>query len=87
MKFLSTLILAAGLATALPAAAPSPADDGVAALEARQSGSTRNDLESGSSANCPRAIFIFARATGEIGNIVRVPSLPPSPPSPHTPGG
>lgn len=70
MKFLSALTLAAGLATALPAAAPGPVDAG-GALAARQSLTTRTDLESGSSSSCPRAIFIFARATGEPGNMVR----------------
>lgn len=39
-------------------------------LEARQLSSTRNDLTSGNSAACPSVIFIFARASGEIGNMV-----------------
>ncbi|KAM0328569.1 hypothetical protein ACHAQA_004977 [Verticillium albo-atrum] len=63
MKFLTLFSLAAALACALPViGTPSHA------LEARQS-STRNDLERGSSAACPRVIFIFARASGEPGNM------------------
>ncbi|GKU05635.1 carbohydrate esterase family 5 protein [Fusarium langsethiae] len=31
--------------------------------------STRNDLEQGTAGSCPKAIFIFARATGEPGNM------------------
>lgn len=43
------------------------------ALAERQLGaaSTRNDLIDGNATECPRAIFIFARASGENGNIVR----------------
>ncbi|KAM0405842.1 hypothetical protein ACHAQC_000931 [Fusarium culmorum] len=32
-------------------------------------GSTRNDLEQGAAGSCPKAIFIFARATTEQGNM------------------
>lgn len=68
MKFLQLLsaagLSAAGLAAALPTSQP-------AEIEARQLSSTRNDLENGSSANCPRVIFIFARASSEPGNMVR----------------
>ncbi|KAK4034186.1 carbohydrate esterase [Parachaetomium inaequale] len=61
MKFVS-LLAAAGLAAALPAAEPE--------IDARQFGSsTRTDLEKGSSANCPKVIFIFARASTETGNM------------------
>lgn len=51
-------------------AAPTERD---VALSGRQFGaaSTRNDLIDGNAAQCPRAIFIFARASGENGNIVR----------------
>ncbi|KXX83040.1 Cutinase [Madurella mycetomatis] len=61
MKLLQ-LLSAAGLAAALPTSQP-------AEIEARQLSSTRNDLENGSSANCPRVIFIFARASTEPGNM------------------
>ena len=40
-------------------------------VEARQLSSTRNDLERGSSSNCPSVILIFARGSTEIGNMVR----------------
>jgi cutinase len=48
-------------------------------VEERQIGSTtRNDLERGSAGSCPEAILIFARATGEPGNMV-CPLARPSP--------
>lgn len=60
MKFITSLVIAAGVAVAVPAG-----------LTTRQFGGiTRNDLEDGSSSDCPQAILIFARATGEGGNIV-----------------
>lgn len=59
MKSFSILALAASSALAAPSS-----------LEARQFGSTRNDLEDGDASACPQAILIFARATGEAGNIV-----------------
>lgn len=53
----STLLAFTGLAAANPVA--------------RQLGSsTRDDLEKGTSDDCPGVIFIFARASGETGNIV-----------------
>lgn len=59
MKF-STLLAFAGLAAANPVA--------------RQlSSNTKNDLERGSSSNCPKVIFIFARASSERGNMVSLP--------------
>ncbi|KAL2140130.1 hypothetical protein VTI28DRAFT_4212 [Corynascus sepedonium] len=66
MKFLS-LLTAAGLAAALPA--PSVEVSNAADIEARQLSSTRNELENGNSASCPSVIFIFARASGEPGNM------------------
>ncbi|KAM6476804.1 cutinase-like protein [Trichoderma sp. SZMC 28011] len=45
------------------------ATEGVASLAQRQLSITRNELESGSSYACPRVIFIFARASTEIGNM------------------
>jgi cutinase len=68
MKFL-TLLSAAGLAAALPAASPPTEQNNAAQIEARQLSSTRNDLVNGNSANCPSVIFIFARASGEPGNM------------------
>lgn len=68
MKTLTLLSLAAALTWALPADINSGTPQ---ALEARQS-STRNDLENGDASNCPSVIFIFARATGEAGNMVRI---------------
>jgi len=73
MKFLH-ILAAAGIASALPA--PAPVDVEVADIEARPLSTTRNELESGSSSNCPRVIFIFARASTEPGNMVRLPHLP-----------
>ncbi|ROT42906.1 cutinase [Sodiomyces alkalinus F11] len=65
MKTLTLLSVAAALASALPTDISSGA---VQTLEARQS-NTRNDLENGSASNCPSVIFIFARASGESGNM------------------
>ncbi|KAK4156588.1 cutinase-like protein [Chaetomidium leptoderma] len=68
MKFFQ-ILATAGLAAALPAAVPVEVNSNAAEIEARQLSSTRNDLENGSSSNCPRVIFIFARASGEPGNM------------------
>lgn len=69
MKFFATSLLAT-LAVASPIAVTPAAD-----LSARQLGSlnpmTSNDVKDGSSSSCPKAIFIFARASGEQGNMVR----------------
>ncbi|KAL2161876.1 hypothetical protein VTH06DRAFT_7660 [Thermothelomyces fergusii] len=62
MKLLS-LLTVAGAVAALPTS-PNASE-----IEARQLSSVRNELENGSSSNCPRVIFIFARASGEIGNM------------------
>lgn len=67
MKFLALFAAAASLVAALPA--PVHEAEVIHTLQARQS-STRNDLESGNSNNCPEAIFIFARASTEVGNMV-----------------
>lgn len=64
MKFLSILAVAVGLAAGAPVSPDSQ-------LDARQVITIRNELESGSSARCPRVIFIFARASVEGGNMVR----------------
>ncbi len=71
MKFLN-ILAAASLAAGLPT---TPVEDSVA-IEARQLSSTRNDLETGSSSNCPRVILIFARGSTESGNMV-CPRPPP----------
>ncbi|OAL48038.1 cutinase [Pyrenochaeta sp. DS3sAY3a] len=73
MKSFAILTLIVGLAVASPIAAPAPLPEAEAgpeahSLEARQS-STRTELESGNSASCPKAIFIFARASTEPGNM------------------
>jgi cutinase len=63
MKFFAASLLAT-LAVATPIVVPS--ND----LTARQLGvMTSNDVKSGSSSSCPKAIFIFARASGEQGNM------------------
>ena len=68
MKFL-TLSMLASLAAASPIT-----------LSARQLGTnTRSDLENGKAGSCPKAIFIFARASSETGNMVTPPIPPPSP--------
>lgn len=65
MKFSTAASLFAGLAAALPAVELAPGN----ALEARQFGNTRNDLQNGGA--CPGSIFIFARGSTETGNLVR----------------
>ncbi|KAI3398350.1 hypothetical protein diail_9442 [Diaporthe ilicicola] len=67
MKFLSIISLYATLLAAAPVEVSVEA--GVADIEVRQAGLTRNELESGSSSACPKAIFIFARASTELGNM------------------
>lgn len=69
MKFLSLTMLAS-LAAASPITLAAPEAD---TLEARQLGtSTRNELEQGRAGSCPKVIFIFARASTEVGNMVRL---------------
>lgn len=66
MKFLHLLAY-----LTLAAAAPvQHATGDVVSLAERQVSTTRNELESGSPSACPRVIFIFARASTEIGNMV-----------------
>jgi cutinase len=70
MKFINALALFASLALALPKAAE---DDfthsySTGMIAARQLSSTRTELEAGGA--CPRVIFIFARASTEVGNMV-----------------
>lgn len=68
MKFL-TLSMLASLAAASPITLAAPEAD---TLEIRQFGSssTKTELEQGRAGSCPKAIFIFARASTETGNMV-----------------
>ncbi|KAK6198285.1 hypothetical protein LQW54_010434 [Pestalotiopsis sp. IQ-011] len=63
MKLFAIPVLAA-LASALPST-----NDAHHSKISRQTLDTRTDLEDGSSSSCPQAIFIFARASTETGNI------------------
>lgn len=72
MRFLAIVSLCAALVAAAPVEVAVEA--GIADLEVRQTGLTRDELQSGSSSACPRVIFIFARASTELGNMVRIPS-------------
>lgn len=65
MKFLAIISLCAALVAAAPV-------EVAVDLEVRQTGLTRDELQSGSSSACPRVIFIFARASTELGNMVRL---------------
>ena len=68
MQFLALSMLTS-LVVASPITLAAPEAD---TLEIRQFGSsTKNELEQGSSSSCPKVIFIFARASTEIGNMVR----------------
>lgn len=71
MKLFQLLVLA-GLTAALPAPVPAPVEVGLTAgeIESRQLSSTRTELERGSSSNCPKVIYIFARGSTEPGNMV-----------------
>lgn len=66
LSLFASLVLSSPIA--VPASAPADAPQPII-LEARQSSATRNELESGSSAACPRTIFIFARGSTEAGNM------------------
>jgi cutinase len=65
MKFATTLSVLAGFAAAAPTQVTQ-----VIEVESRQLSTISNDLESGSSSNCPDAILIFARGSTELGNMV-----------------
>lgn len=75
MKFFSILALTGSLAKALPVESAGTGDMIKFASEedARlmESFFVRNDLETGSSSECPNAIFIYARGSTEPGNMVR----------------
>ncbi|TLD18103.1 hypothetical protein PspLS_10468 [Pyricularia sp. CBS 133598] len=66
MQFITAALTLVALASASPIVTnvEKPSE-----LDARQLNSVRNDLTSGSSAACPSVIFIFARASGEVGNM------------------
>ncbi|OSS47516.1 hypothetical protein B5807_07458 [Epicoccum nigrum] len=71
MKRSVVLSLLLALVSSTPIAVTTPDVPAIAVpeLELRQLSSTSNELESGSSAACPKTIFIWARASGEIGNM------------------
>ncbi|EHA46959.1 separase/separin [Pyricularia oryzae] len=66
MQFITVALTLIALASASPIATnvEKPSE-----LEARQLNSVRNDLISGNAAACPSVILIFARASGEVGNM------------------
>lgn len=68
-----TIAMFAALAAASPLIIPESA---AVELEARQLGSSRTELESGSSSACPKAILIFARGSTETGNLVCLDRCP-----------
>ncbi|KAI8931309.1 hypothetical protein NX059_011651 [Plenodomus lindquistii] len=74
ISLLTTLAVASPIAAPVAFAIEEPEAVAVAvpetALEVRQSTIIRNELETGSSAACPRAILIFARGSTEGGNMV-----------------
>jgi len=57
------------LAVAFVAALPRDMAEKKSTIQTRQLGITRNELQSGGP--CPRVIFIFARGSTELGNMVR----------------
>lgn len=69
LSFFTSLALTSPIAVAVPVTAPAD-EPQLITLEARQSSATSNELETGSSAACPRTIFIFARGSTEAGNMV-----------------
>ncbi|KAH6672658.1 cutinase-domain-containing protein [Plectosphaerella plurivora] len=64
MHIFTALSFAVGMAVALPAG---QAPDSTIAARQFSRGATRNDLEDGGT--CPKVIFVYARATGEAGNL------------------
>lgn len=85
MKFIAVLSFFAAASVALPTSNPSSelevrAELEIRAeLEERQSGSiTRDDLSNGASSACPPVIFIYARGSTELGNLVSFVSGTPS---------
>jgi hypothetical protein len=73
MKSFTIISLLTSLAIASPIAVPAPvAEPEPLRLYTRQLGFTRNELETGSSSSCPKVIFIYARGSTEIGNMVSI---------------
>ncbi|CAH0047057.1 unnamed protein product [Clonostachys solani] len=66
MKFLTISIFIA-LVAAAPTSVVRQEDN--PALKTRQSSTTRNELETGSSSSCPEGILIYARGSTEAGNM------------------
>jgi len=86
MKLLSAIGTFAAVASALPSNIDRRNeeirsweiyDTHPAFLAARQSSTTRNELQQGSASACPPVIFIFARGSTEGGNLVSLPFHPP----------
>ncbi|KAG8169954.1 hypothetical protein KVR01_000699 [Diaporthe batatas] len=69
MKFAALISVCVALVATAPIEGPVDARAAAASLEVRQGGLTREELQSGSSSECPRVIFIFARASTELGNM------------------
>ncbi|TLS27209.1 hypothetical protein PpBr36_04908 [Pyricularia pennisetigena] len=67
MQFITAALTLIALASASPVIVTTV--EKPSELEARQLNSVRNDLTSGNAAACPSVIFIFARASGEVGNM------------------
>lgn len=79
MKFIAVLSFFTAASVALPTSNPSSELEVRAELEERQSGSiTRDDLSNGASSACPPVIFIYARGSTELGNLVSFVSGTPS---------
>ncbi|KAF9690990.1 hypothetical protein EKO04_011195 [Ascochyta lentis] len=66
MKFFVVAFLVATLTAASPIIPP---ESEMIEIQARQFGSSKTELESGSSSACPKAILIFARGSTETGNL------------------
>jgi hypothetical protein len=82
MKFFAATLLAT-LATASPVALAEPNNNELEALVARQlTGGSKNELETGSSSACPKAILVFARGSTETGNLVSTATTRPRPSRP-----
>jgi cutinase len=64
---LFTVSLFVALAAASPITVQEPS---IGDIKARQLGSSKTELESGSAGACPKAILIFARGSTESGNLV-----------------
>lgn len=74
-----SLILAFATASPIAVAETESARASGSELAARQLASS-SELENGSSSACPRTIFIWARASGEAGNMVSICNPSPLPP-------